>query len=446
MPHVEHHKQDQAEIGDEEIRDAEGRDECREPLRDDDEDVEKQPVPWVPRLPHGLVREKIARDVAGLQSPHEGKMAGVQRPPRDESGHAGDVEEPVEHRAAGIGDIHESEKPKGSGERNAVVGNSVLVGFLKDPRRQTLLGQSDQDTAPAVDVGVGRREHHRQQHAVDDMRQDADPSKPGGDDERRRVGIIAVREKAAVVGRHDQTNEENGQHEEEQNPKEGLADGRGHSLPGIFGLGRCDTHEFSPLVRESSLDQNGPKPDEFSRWIGLDGVIRDKRPRVHPVTEPQIPLFSHPGVDANRKNHEPYHREHLDTGEPKLQFPIKVDREEIEQGDDDPEDGDEYSDIDRLIPELDDEARSRELEGKGAGPGEPIDPAHGKTETGVDQARGIGGERSGNGNVGGNLSQRSHDGVDDGSDEAIGDQGANGATIGNCSAAADEETCADSTA
>lgn len=156
---VEHHEEDQTDVRDEEVARAEAWDPRGEALGEDNQGVEKEPVPGKERLPHRLVGKDVARDVAGFQSPHKGEVAGIQGCPGDETRHTGDVQEPVEHGAAPVGEIEECKQAKGGGDRNAVVRHSALGCALEDPRCEAFLGKADQDAAAAVDVRVGSREN-----------------------------------------------------------------------------------------------------------------------------------------------------------------------------------------------------------------------------------------------------------------------------------------------
>ena len=62
---------------------------------------------------------------------------------------------------------------------------------------------------------------------------------------------------------------------------------------------------------------------------------------------------------------------------------VKLDGQEIEDGDASPENRNKYSDRYCVIPELNEQPRCRQLESKCNRPREPIDPAHGETKTRV---------------------------------------------------------------
>ena len=420
---VQDDKEDQTDVGNEEVGDFEAQDKGGEALGQGDETVEEQAVVGEVRLPLGLVGQQVPRDVAGFEGPHEHDVAQVQRGPSDESGDAGDVGQPGEDGAALVGDVEEAQQAEEGREDHAVVGHAPGGGLLEKPRSRLLLGQTQQHPTAAVDVGVGRGQHDGEQHGVDDMRQHLDARQTGRNHHRRRVGVVAVRGQLVVGGGHDQADEEDGQHEEDQDTKEGLADGGGDGLAWVLRLPSGDSNELSPLIREPRLDQHGPEADKLCRGVAGDVAyeVRGKGPRVHPVAEPQIALIADAGVDADGKDHEPQHGHHLDHGEPELDLTEEVHGQQVQRRDHDPEHPDENGNVDLLVPELDDQARRRQLDRERTRPREPVDPPHGKPQAGVDEPSRIRRKRSGDGDVGCDLSQRHHDRVDDRAHEHVGD-------------------------
>lgn len=167
---------------------------------------------------------------------------------------------------------------------------------------------------------------------------------------------------------------------------------------------------------------------------------------MNPVVEANVPLIAGAGVNANGKDDEADDGHNLDAGKPHFELAIPADRQEVNGGEYDPEDGDEDGDTEAGVPVLDDEAGGGQLEGKGDGPAEPVDPAHREAERGVHKARRVDSEGAGHGNEGGHLAQTRHDGEDDAADEDESDQGANGPGRVDSLAASQEQTRAYSAA
>ncbi|XP_077660438.1 uncharacterized protein AFUA_3G01550 [Aspergillus fumigatus Af293] len=440
MAQIQHGKQDRTDIRDEEIRDIKRGDPRREPLREDDQDIKEKPVVGEPRLPDGLVRQGIAGDIARGQHAHERNVAGVDGRPADEPRHAGDVDQPVEDLAAGLGEVEEAEEPERGGEGHADVGHAALRDFGEPLRGEALARETEEHTAAAVDVGVGGGEDDGEEHGVDQAGEDLDAGEVGGDDHRGRGGVGGVRDQVGVVVGDQQPDEEDGQDEEDENAEEGLADGGGDRLLGVLGLSGGDTHELGALVGEAGLDQDGPESYEFGGIdIGLDEV-RCKRAGVLPRVESQVALLTDAGIDADGEDHETKHSKHLDGREPELELSVEADGQEVDQRDEHPEHPDEDSNRQVLVPVLDDHPGGRQFHRVCRSPVEPVDPSHGKSQTGIDQSCCIRGEGARGGDVRRNFSQRGHHRVDDRPDKDVCDQSPDWTSVRDGRSTADKQT------
>lgn len=131
MPNIQHHKQGNANVPHEEVTRV-PRDEGREALRDNDQDVEEQPIPSEPGLPESLVGERVAGDVAHGESTHERDVAPVDAGPGYEARDGGDVEEPVEDGAAVVGEVEEGEESDGCGEGHGGVRDAAAGGAFQE--------------------------------------------------------------------------------------------------------------------------------------------------------------------------------------------------------------------------------------------------------------------------------------------------------------------------
>jgi len=80
MPDIQHHKQNQTDIINKEARRI-PRHKRREALREDDQDVEEEPVPAEPWLPEGFEGKVVAGDALGAAGAHEGEVGGVDAGP-----------------------------------------------------------------------------------------------------------------------------------------------------------------------------------------------------------------------------------------------------------------------------------------------------------------------------------------------------------------------------
>lgn len=142
VPNIQHSKQNQTNIGHKEIARI-PRHECGEAIRDNDDDVETNPVVTEPWLPECFVREVIAIDALSVTGSHEADVRDPDTGPGNETCHRTDVQEPIEDCTAATRLIHESQKPEGSGENNGDTRHSPRSGKCKDLRGAFFLGQAN---------------------------------------------------------------------------------------------------------------------------------------------------------------------------------------------------------------------------------------------------------------------------------------------------------------
>ena len=346
-------------------------------------------------------------------------MAAVDAGPGDEAGHCGDVEEPVEDGAAAARQVEEGEQAEGRRERHGRVRHAALGCALEEGWGEAGVCEADEDTRARVDVGVGGREDDEEEDGVDETWEHLDARELSGDDEGRGSSVGRVGEEVGVVVGHEEADEEDGEDEEEQDAVEGLADRCWDVLSRVLCLAGSNADQFGALVGEAGLDQDGPESDEFRQSIVVCDQVWRKRSRIAPGVESKISVLSSSGIDADAENQEPDDGKHLDGREPELKLAIKAHGQEIDGGDNDPEDRDEDSDGEVLVPVLDDETGGRELQGECDGPGKPVDPAHGEPQAGVNKTSSVVGESSRDGDVGRHLAEGRHDRVDNGADEDI---------------------------
>lgn len=142
-------------------------------------------------------------------------------------------------------------------------------------------------------------------------------------------------------------------------------------------------------------------------------------------------------------SHTANDRQHFDSRKPEFELAVKLDRQEVDGSDDHPENGNENGHGDAVVPVLNNEAGCGKFKTVGDSPRKPVNPAHGKTQTGVNESRSILAECTRNGNVRGHFGQTHHDGVDDGTDECISDEGTSWTGLRDGLSATNEQTCAD---
>lgn len=86
------------------------------------------------------------------------------------------------------------------------------------------LGESDDNAAGGVDVGVRGGQDSSEEDGVDDVGKNGDAGEASDNDERRGGGIVTVVSKHFVVVRDIETNEEDGRNEEGEDAAESPLD------------------------------------------------------------------------------------------------------------------------------------------------------------------------------------------------------------------------------
>lgn len=416
---VENSEEDQTDVGDEEVLSFPG-DERSETLGDGDDGTESYTVDGERTAAPRLEGESVAVDVLGLESAHKGNVADQDTGPGDETSDGDNVEEPVESLLTVGAEVHVGEQTHGGGDGSGPVWHSALAGGFEECGGALLLGKTNENSASGVDIGAGCRKHDSEENGVENVGESGDTGELEGNDHGRGAGVGVTDLKGLVVVRDQDADEEDGEDEKDEDAPEGLANGFGHSYTRVGGLSCTDSAELSTLVGETGLDEDSPETNKFGN--SSFGKVRSKSTRGVPVLEANVALVTNTSVHADGVNPEADQSHDLDEREPKFEFAKDVDRQEVNGSNRDPEDGDEDSDAEFVIPPLDDETGGSEFERVGNGPGKPVNPSHGETERGVDESSSILGESTGDREVGGHLSQAEHDRVDQGTDENIGQE------------------------
>ena len=318
----------------------------------------------------------------------------------------------------------------------------MLVCPGKESGGAAVVGETEEDSGAGVDVGVCGGEDDEEEHAVDDVGEDTDVVKLGGDDEGRGCGVgLRAEERWVVVG-DQEADAEDGEDEEDENSVESLLDRGWDVLAWVFCLTGCNTDQLGSLVGETSLDENSPEADELAQRT--KSKIFGKSTRVLPVSEANtVVVWASSKINADCKDDEADDGNHLDGTEPEFHFTEEFDRCKIQGGHDDPSNGDTNCDVEVGRPVLNNQTGCSEFEGERHTPGEPVDPAHGKAEGRINKASCVGGEGTGNGNVGAHLPERGHDTVDNCANESIGNQSTCWPRLGNRGTRTDEQSRTD---
>lgn len=156
-------------------------------------------------------------------------------------------------------------------------------------------------------------------------------------------------------------------------------------------------------------------------------------------------MLASSSIDADPEDQEAKNRDDLDEGEVELNLAVKRHGQEVDSGNDTPENADEDTDIEVRSPVLDDQTTGSKFKRISDCPGEPVNPTHGKPQTGVNEATGILGERTSDRNISRHLSQRSHNTVDDGSNEGVCNKSSCRSSLCESTTASNEQTSTNGT-
>lgn len=347
-------------------------------------------------------------------------MAGVDESPYDKASNSCDVQEPGKHSLTILRQVEEGEQTEQRAEGDGPVRGAVSVGLLEDGRGEAFVSKGVQNASAGINVGASGRKHGSQQDGIDDIGKDLDAGKLGDNDERRGRGILSRALQVSVVIGNVDSDEEDGANEEDEIAPESPAYSLGNGLARILGLASTNTDKLGSLVAEASRDQDGPEADKLARGARHDVLC--KGTRIRPIPEANIALVSSACIDTHAEDDEANHGHDLDAREPHFHLTKVPDGEEVDSSEDDPEDGNPDTNVDSLRPVLDDETGSCKFETKGNGPAEPVDPAHGKAQGGINKAARIDSEGTSNRHVGSHLTEGNHDGVNDETNEDEADE------------------------
>lgn len=162
--------------------------------------------------------------------------------------------------------------------------------------------------------------------------------------ERRVPGITAAstgRKSIAIVW-HNQAEEEERDNVEQTDTPEDLLCGFRNGLTRIHGFGSSETHEFCSTKGERCSDEDGAE--------ALESVC--KSPGIMPVTGSNITSFirwNAATIDNDSQEDEANNGYDLDRTEYEFNLAISSDTENIDQDDQDKEDCDPHTDVDRWV-------------------------------------------------------------------------------------------------
>ena len=297
-------------------------------------------------------------------------MAGADRAPDKEVGQTREGEEPAEDGAALGGLANESDQTEEELDDDAPDGAAGLVNVREEAGGHTALGKSLHGTGRAERARVGNADDGNGDDGVEDGGKDLDTGVLDGQDERRGLGVGTGRaEETVVVGRHDQTEDEQVDDVEEGNAPEHLLGGEGNSLAGVRGLSGRETDKLGTTEGKGSDDEDTSE--------AIEAVL--ERTGVVPVLGTEVALVADTtAVDDDAEDDETRAGNDLDGAENELNLSVAADTKDLDDGEDDEEDGDPDTLVDILAPELNGNRGGCQLEGENSKPRDGVVPANGK--------------------------------------------------------------------
>lgn len=238
-----------------------------------------------------------------------------------------------------------------------------------------------------------------------------------------RSSEVLIRVQLRVVVRNQQTHEEHGQDVEDDDTPDDLTDGGGNSLSWVGRLTTGDTNQLHTLEGEEGGDEGRqPGQESVSVQVADQALTQTPRTWVSPVPEAHRACLTSTADHAKSVDEPAHHGKNLDRSDPELKLTVVLDGEHVEGGDEHPEDGDPGGQWHGVGPELDNLAHDGHLQGESDGPGEPVVPAVGHTQSWGAEPGAELGEGSRAGNVGGHLTQALGDGPGQCGDEDVGNK------------------------
>lgn len=406
--------------------------ETRETLDENQHETQNERVVCLVRHPGGLEWQVFSGHVVELQSLHESDVGEGDVNPGNQTGNGSDVQQPVEDSGTTVGKNEVTQSTENSSRKNGNVWNTTLGGNKEELWSSAGLSQTVQDSGTRVDVGVGGRDDSHQDDCVENTWQNWSTRVSDSNDERRRGGDVLQGLQSWIVERNQQTHEEDGENVENNDSPDDLLDGSRNSLSWVGGLTTGDTDQLDTGESEQGGDQRRQpgqeslgrhgRNDAFPGSLAVDGTITPST-WVSPVSEANRATGTGTTDHAQSVDDPAHDGKNLNTSDPELNFTVETNREHVGAGDENPENGDPGSQRNGGGPVLNNLAHNGHLKRESDGPREPVVPTVGNTQGWRTEARSELGERTGNRNVGGHLTQGLGDRVGQCGDEHVGNQG-----------------------
>lgn len=141
-----------------------------------------------------------------------------------------------------------------------------------------MLSESHEGAGERIDVLVATRKGRRNNHTVDDVREDLDSHLGTDDDERRRGGGLAaerdgLQEIRAVLG-DTETDDHDCEEVDSDNTVKDCSDRHAHGRARIVSLSGQHCNRLDAEVRKGRFSEDGPEAEEARLADGLEAHVR----------------------------------------------------------------------------------------------------------------------------------------------------------------------------
>lgn len=210
---------------------------------------------------------------SGVGGPSDGRE-GTGKSVTGFGGETYQVDEPLQHDRSVVRNLQEAQQRDQQHDADAIDRDAVAGTARQEARRLALEREAEEAAAGAVDVAVPSAEGRREDHGVDDIRQDLDLQPIHRDDVRRsggarEAGREGVGELLVVVGDVDADGQA-AEDEEGRQPVEDGVIGARHHRARVLGLARRHADVVGSRDRKAGLDealQEAEKAAEGARLV-----------------------------------------------------------------------------------------------------------------------------------------------------------------------------------
>ena len=381
-------------------------------LTDDDnraEDQSKIDAKWEAGC---AVRQDIEAEPLCLERTAEPVMADGDAEPDHEARHARELHEPLVGRTITNQGTQEGQETEGCREQQCIDWHTAFVDLGKAFWRFAGFGHCVEHTRGSIQARVAAGKDGREDNEVHERGSSRETGAVKRQRERAYRYALDIRLQEIRIGvRQQEADDDHGADVKEQDTPENVMDRLWHCLMRILAFAGGNPDELRALEGECSnhrdCDDRARTADE---WCITSRPVAGTRGTATDDTRDQ----------QNAEHEEQQDHADLDAGKYILALTVSPRGQVVQdkQYDDEDTAPDDRGDI--REPELHDECAGDDFNRQRDGPVQPIVPADGETHGRIDEATGVGAERTGYRQVGGHLAQTGHDEINHDADDAIG--------------------------